>query len=62
MLNYYLMSDGYLPISVGEKDRDEYFLALDQFKLEKRMTKMVELIEKLLLERYAEVNQKLNEI
>lgn len=62
MLNYYLISDGYLPISISEKDKTAYFEALDQFKLEKKMTKMVSLIEKLLLERYEEVNKKINEI
>lgn len=62
MLNYCLMLDDYLPISINKNNRQEYFEALDEFKLEKRMTKMVKLIEKLLLERYNEINQKLNEI
>lgn len=62
MLNYYLISDGYLPISISENYKKEYFEALDQFKLEKKMTKMASLIEKLLFERYDEVNKKLNEI
>lgn len=60
MLNYYLIKDDYLPISIGKEDKLDYFEALDQFKLEKKMTKMIELIEKLLLERYNEINEKLN--
>lgn len=62
MLNYFLMSDDYLPISISLNEKEQYFEALDQFKLEKKMTKMVELIKNLLLKRYDEVNQKLNEI
>lgn len=62
ILNYFLLADGYLPISIGEEEKEEYFASLDQFKLEKEMTRMVQLIEKLLLKRYDEVNQKLNEI
>lgn len=62
MLNYYLLADDYLPISISDKDKDAYFEALDEFKLQKEMTKMVRLIEKLLLERYEEVNQKINGI
>ena len=44
----------------AEKDKAAYFEALDQFKIQKRMDKMVDLIIKLLLERYNEVNQKLH--
>lgn len=62
MLNFSLMKDGYLPISIDDDYKEEYFAALDQFKLEKSMTKMVDLIKKLLLKRYNEVNQKLNEL
>lgn len=62
MLNYCLMLDDYLPISIDKNDKEEYFKALDEFKLEKQMTKMVKLIEKLLLDRYNEINEKLNEI
>lgn len=61
MLNYSLMKNGYLPISIGAKDRENYFAALDEFKLEKKMDKMVLLIEKLLIDRYNEINSKINE-
>lgn len=60
MMNYYLLLDGYLAISINDKVRKEYFEALDQFKLEKTMDKMVALIEKLLLERYQSVSKELN--
>lgn len=60
MMNFYLIQNDYLPISIAEKDKAAYFEALDQFKIQKRMDKMVDLIVKLLLERYNEVNQKLH--
>ncbi len=56
LLNYYLIKDGYIPISIKKEQKDEYFAALDQFKLEKEMTKMVLLIEKTLLNRYSQIN------
>ena len=61
MMNYYLLKDDYLPISIKKEDRELYFAALDEFKLEKKMTKMVDLIETLLLERYNNFHQILNE-
>ncbi len=61
MMNYILMEDGYLPISISDLEKEEYFEALDQFKLEKKMDKMVLLIERLLIKRYEEVNLKINE-
>jgi Fic family protein len=60
MMNYYLIQNDYLPISISDNDKEAYFAALDQFKIQKSMTKMVDLIVELLLERYNEVNQKLH--
>ncbi len=46
ILNYILMSEGYLPISIPAKRRNEYFATLEIYKLEKN----VEPFKKLLLE------------
>ncbi|MGI6359527.1 MAG: Fic family protein [Acholeplasmatales bacterium] len=59
MMNYYLMADGYLPISINDEIKEEYFSALDQFKLEKSSKKLEEIIKRLLLKRYEEVNKEL---
>ncbi len=59
MMNYYLMADGYLPISINDKVKHEYFEALDQFKLEKSSKKLETIIKNLLLKRYEEVNKEL---
>ena len=59
MMNYYLMADGYLPISINDEIKEEYFDSLDQFKLEKSSKKLEDIIKRLLLKRYEEVNKEL---
>lgn len=59
LMNYYLMADGYLPISINDAIKGEYFEALDQFKLEKSSKKLETIIKNLLLKRYEEVNKEL---
>lgn len=55
LMNYCLISEGYLPISIDENVKLDYFNALDSFKLEKSTKKLEEIIIKLLLIRYNEV-------
>lgn len=57
VLNFVLIKNDYLPISLSRIDAKEYFHALDMFKEEKTMDPMVELVSKLLIKRYNEVNQ-----
>lgn len=59
LMNYYLMADGYIPISIPDTIKAEYFSSLDQFKLEKSSKKLEAIIKDLLLKRYEEVNRKL---
>lgn len=59
MMNYYLLADGYLPISINDQVKAEYFESLDQFKLEKSSKKLETIIKNLLLKRYEEVNKEL---
>lgn len=61
LMNYCLLIDGYLPISIDEKVKIEYFESLDSFKLEKSTKKLEDIITKLLLVRYNEVILKLTE-
>lgn len=61
LMNYCLIRDGYLPISIDEKVKIEYFESLDSFKLEKTTKKLEDIIVKLLLVRYNEVILKLTE-
>ncbi len=60
LMNYYLLQDGYIAISVGKEYRDIYFEAIDDFKVNKTMDKMIELIKTLLMNRYNELNEQLD--
>lgn len=57
VMNYYLMKHKYLPISISTDQRNAYFEALDLFKETKDMNPMVEFITSLLIKRYNEYNQ-----
>ena len=59
MMNFYLMEDGYLPISINDDIKQQYFESLDQFKLEKSSKKLETIIKNLLLKRYEEINKEL---
>lgn len=61
LMNYCLIKEGYLPISIDENVKIEYFEALDSFKLEKTSKKLEDIIIKLLLIRYNEVILKMTE-
>ncbi len=57
LMNFVLMQNDYLPISISHDHIKEYFAALDTFKEQKDMTKMIDLVSALLLKRYNDVNQ-----
>lgn len=57
LMNFVLMQNDYLPISISHDHINEYFTALDTFKEQKDMTKMIDLVSALLLKRYNDVNQ-----
>ncbi len=61
LMNYCLIKEGYLPISIDENVKIEYFESLDSFKLEKTTKKLEDIIIKLLLVRYNEVILKMTE-
>ena len=52
MMNYQLISHGYLPVSVPVKHRNEYFEALEEFKVNKNATPFIEMLETLLNKEY----------
>lgn len=60
LMNFVLMQNDYLPISISRDHIQAYFHALDTFKEQKDMSPMVELVSGLLIKRYNEVNQLLN--
>ena len=44
MMNYVLVSSGYLPLSIPLKYRDQYFNALEEFKVNKTVEPFMELM------------------
>ncbi len=52
VLNYILMYDGYMPVSIPVADKEEYLNLIDTFKVEKDLSPFVEYIERLLLTAY----------
>ncbi|MFA5560886.1 MAG: Fic family protein [Acholeplasmataceae bacterium] len=59
LLNYYLIKEDYLPISIPLAKRDEYFDRLEHFKVEKDTTPLVDFVKELLVEQYEKVINKL---
>lgn len=59
VMNYYLMSAGYLPVSISTEHKKAYFNSLDLFKETKDMTPMVSFITSLLIKRYNDYIQAL---
>lgn len=59
LMNYYLLQDGYVAISIDKAHRELYYEAIDDFKVNKTMEKMIFLIKKILLDRYNELTNKL---
>jgi Fic family protein len=52
ILNYMLISEGYLPISIPAKRRNEYFATLEAFKVDKTSAPFKKLLEDLLSKEY----------
>lgn len=52
VMNFILISNGYLPISIGKKSLKKYFAAIDDYKLNKTTKLFEELIIELLTKRY----------
>jgi Fic family protein len=61
VMNYYLMKENYLPITMSSKLKDQYVQVLESFKVEKDITPFVNLVEELLVKRYLELNEIINE-
>ncbi len=56
VMNYYLIKAGYIPVSIDVSCKDEYIKALEDYKVNKKIDLLKELIIKLLLERYMALN------
>lgn len=52
MMNYQLISHGYLPVSIPVKHKNEYFETLEEFKVNKNEKPFIEMLEKLLNKEY----------
>lgn len=57
ILNYYLLKAGYLPISIPKSLRETYISKLEIFKAEKNLEPLTKFFEGLILARYEEVLQ-----
>lgn len=56
IMNYYLIKAGYVPVSIDLTHKQEYINALEDYKVNKNLLQLKELIIKLLLERYKVLN------
>ncbi|MGI6781628.1 MAG: Fic family protein [Acholeplasmataceae bacterium] len=61
VMNYYLMKEDYLAVTMSAKMKNRYIQVLETFKVEKDITPFVNFIEELLLKRYQELNEELSE-
>ncbi len=52
MMNFQLIKLGYLPVSISTKHREEYFMTLEEFKVNKTSTPFMEMLEELLNKEY----------
>ncbi|MBE0700737.1 MAG: Fic family protein [Acholeplasmataceae bacterium] len=59
VLNYFLIKENYLPISIPVDMRLTYFGYLETFKVEKDIQSLLDFIKELLIKRYEEVIKKL---
>lgn len=57
IMNYQLMNNGYLPISIKAKDRLEYYNVLDLYATTGELQPFMELIQKLENDRLDEINK-----
>lgn len=61
VMNYYLMKENYLAVSMPASTQKQYIEVLEKFKVEKDINPFVCYIEGLLLQRYQELNEVLQE-
>ena len=61
VMNYILIQNNYLPISIPIDLRSQYIKHLETFKVEKELKPLVVFIKELLLKRYLDVAKKLEE-
>jgi len=54
LLNYQLELDGYLPVSISKKLQDEYFDAIDEYKINRKIEPFIEFLIRLEVERMNE--------
>lgn len=52
VMNFYLMKAGYIPISISEELRDEYFNHLETFKIDDNIEPLTKFIKNLINKRY----------
>jgi Fic family protein len=60
VLNYYLIKNDYLPISIPMEQREIYFEKLEKFKSEKEIEPLSSFFKELLIKRYEEVLKELD--
>lgn len=56
-MNYYLMKEDYLAVTMSSNLKGRYVQALESFKVDKDKTPLVNFIEELLVKRYQELNE-----
>ncbi|CCV63999.1 Cell filamentation protein (Filamentation induced by cAMP protein Fic) [Alteracholeplasma palmae J233] len=52
IMNYYLLFDGYIALTIEETEKNEYMKSIDTFKEEKDLESLISFLIKKLLERY----------
>jgi len=57
VMNYYLMKEDYLAVTMSSDLKGRYVQALESFKVDKDKTPLVNFIEELLVKRYQELNE-----
>ncbi len=60
MMNYVLIANGYFPVSIPMKRREEYFNCLEEFKVNKTMKPFLDLLEELLNKEYDRIIELIN--
>jgi fido (protein-threonine AMPylation protein) len=61
VMNYILIQNNYLPVSIPIDLSSEYIEHLETFKVEKNLNPLVDFVKSLLIKRYQEVSKKLEE-
>ena len=59
IMNYFLLKEGYLPVTIPLNKRADYFNALETFKVEKTLVPLVDFVKDLLVERYEQTIEQL---